>query len=162
MKLVIADFKEGIPAEVSKDYDAQELDMEFVDLHYLGPLQLKGVVEKGIDTLSFRGRLASRVERICGRCLKKIEESLERSFEFYYETKDKGEIETLDDLREVMLLDHPLTYVCKESCRGLCPHCGKNRNESPCQCEIKISNRPFGILKNMISKKRGEKDHGES
>lgn len=162
MKLKITDFKEGVPVEVSKDYDTKDLDMEFVDLHYLTPLKMKGVVERGIDTLSFRGRLASRVERTCGRCLKKIDESMNRPFDLIYETKDRLEIETLDDLRDVVMLDHPMNYVCKDSCKGLCPHCGANLNEASCNCSDALSNRPLEILKKMLSKRREEKSHGKS
>ena len=34
--------------------------------------------------------------------------------------------------REYMLLDFPLRPLCRPDCRGLCPECGVNRNETEC------------------------------
>ncbi len=31
-------------------------------------------------------------------------------------------------LREQVLLAVPLKAICREDCKGLCPHCGKNLN----------------------------------
>jgi uncharacterized protein len=37
--------------------------------------------------------------------------------------------------REDFLLSIPISAVCRPDCRGLCPKCGKNWNEGPCDCE---------------------------
>lgn len=43
------------------------------------------------------------------------------------------------DLSEVMrqgaLLEIPAHPLCQPDCRGLCPTCGNNLNEGPCECE---------------------------
>ena len=153
MKICLADYKEGIPVEVQEQYDPKALDLEFVDLHYLAPLYMEGVVEKGPDTLMFRGHLTSEVENICGRCLKHVTARVDRSFDLFYEIKDKEFVETLDDLRETMLLDHQIAFACTDSCRGLCPHCGINRNESNCNCESKMRSDAFSGLKQIWEKK---------
>ena len=36
-------------------------------------------------------------------------------------------------LREYFLLDVPLQPVCRSDCKGLCPECGNNLNESACR-----------------------------
>ena len=36
-------------------------------------------------------------------------------------------------LREYFLLDVPLQPVCRPDCKGLCPECGNNLNESTCR-----------------------------
>ena len=154
MKILLRDYKEGIPVEVKQTYDPKTLDLEFIDLHYLQPLEMTGVIEKGLDTITFQGLLKSRVEHLCGRCLKKVTARLEESFELYYEVADKEEIDTLDDLREAVLLDHPLTFVCSETCKGLCPHCGNNRNEKKCGCEPVVKNNVFADLKKILQKKK--------
>jgi uncharacterized protein len=28
----------------------------------------------------------------------------------------------------------PLTFLCKDECRGLCPRCGRSQNEAACVC----------------------------
>lgn len=43
-------------------------------------------------------------------------------------------INMLLGLREAILLSLPVMIVCKETCRGLCPVCGKDRNKEACAC----------------------------
>ena len=42
-----------------------------------------------------------------------------------------GEIDVGDEVRDEILLALPINPLCKESCRGLCPVCGGNRNQLP-------------------------------
>jgi uncharacterized protein len=35
-------------------------------------------------------------------------------------------------VREYMWLDVPIQPLCRSDCQGLCPICGKNRNETEC------------------------------
>jgi uncharacterized protein len=37
-------------------------------------------------------------------------------------------------LWEQFVLTIPMKPVCSEQCQGLCPHCGHNLNNGPCQC----------------------------
>ena len=37
-------------------------------------------------------------------------------------------------VRQALVIALPMRLLCSEECRGLCPHCGKNLNEGPCQC----------------------------
>ena len=153
MKIILADYKEGFPVSVAETYDPKKLDLEFVDLKYAAPLKMSGVIEKAHDTVTFQGKLVSKVENLCGRCLNKVPAKLEKNFELYYETAGREVIETLDDLREILILDHQLAFVCAEKCKGLCPNCGVNRNETKCRCESQTKNNVFGELKNLLKKK---------
>jgi uncharacterized protein len=62
-------------------------------------------------------------------------------------------VETNDILWEQVALELPLKVVCSESCRGVCPVCGKNRNLDACSCAAGETNSPFDILKNLKGKK---------
>lgn len=135
MKLVLRDYPEDTPIEVSQDYDPKALDLEFVDLKYSGPLHLEGQVLKSSESVHFSGVLSAPVERICGRCVLSVEGRVDEPFDLYYEIKGLEEIDTLDDLREALIVDHPVQYVCKESCKGLCSQCGANLNDKPCRCK---------------------------
>jgi uncharacterized protein len=45
--------------------------------------------------------------------------------------------ETLDldpILLEQLQLNIPMRALCRPECQGLCPVCGGNRNEAPCDC----------------------------
>ena len=34
-----------------------------------------------------------------------------------------------------LILSLPSKVLCREDCRGLCPHCGKDQNEGLCGCK---------------------------
>lgn len=162
MKIHIPHFKEGVLTPVSHQYDPKQLDVEFVDLKYSAPLCLEGTVEKGRDTLAFRGRLTSTVVQTCGRCLITVKKPIDQSFELFYEIKGVEDLETTDDLRELLIIDHPIQFLCRPDCRGLCPSCGVNFNESKCGCDGGQSSRPFLALKKIWPQAKKEKHHGTS
>ncbi len=154
MKLVLRDYSEDELISVSQDYDPKELDLEFVDLKYTDKLRLEGQVLKSSESLHFWGELNAPVERICGRCVIPVKDKIDQPFDLYYEIKGLEEIETLDDLRETLIVDHPVQYVCRQSCKGLCPQCGANLNEKACRCKIQDEiSGPLSKLGEFFKKK---------
>lgn len=110
MRIFVSDLKDGVPVSVHEEYDPKKLDLELVDLKFLDKLYMEGTVEKQFEAVSFSGRVTSRVKRICGRTLREVEEPLTVDFEYYYPAKDAEIIETLDDIREAVLMDQPMVY----------------------------------------------------
>ena len=60
-----------------------------------------------------------------------------------------NEIDLREPLREQLLLHLPEYVACREECRGLCPHCGANRNETECGCVSERLPGPWDALKNV-------------
>lgn len=162
MKIHLRDHKLGVPTAVSQEYDPKHLDLEFVDLKYSRSLSMQGTVEKGLDTLTFRGTLRSEVDHICGRCLKAVKEPVDQRFEFFYEIKGREDIETLPDIREVLILDHPISFVCRKDCSGLCPKCGIDLNESRCPCDSNLPGGLFSAVRMIRSQGKEDFQHGSS
>ena len=53
-----------------------------------------------------------------------------------------GEVVDLEPLlREQFVLAVPFAPLCTESCKGLCPQCGIDRNAGTCQCEAPVDPR---------------------
>ena len=53
----------------------------------------------------------------------------------------------LDALAEEdVVLNLPSKVLCKEDCKGLCPQCGKNLNDGPCDCKEPVDPRLAGLL----------------
>ena len=134
MKILLRRFQEGIPKAVQEVYDPKGLDLEFVDLIYKDQVALNGTVEKFRDTLTFRGHLTTGVEHTCARCLKPVPEPVDHPFNLIYDIRGKEEIDTTEDIREMLILDHPIRFLCSENCKGLCAVCGANLNEGLCTC----------------------------
>jgi uncharacterized protein len=58
----------------------------------------------------------------------------------------EGELDLVGALEDEWLLELPLSPRCADSCRGLCPVCGTNRNEAECGCAQARRESPFDVL----------------
>ena len=63
----------------------------------------------------------------------------------------KDEVELAEMLREQIILAVPMHPLCEESCQGLCPVCGQNRNVKQCGCQEARPESPFAVLKRKLS-----------
>ncbi len=52
-------------------------------------------------------------------------------------------------LWEQLLLSIPTKILCKDSCKGLCPHCGSNLNFEPCKCPKEVYDPRLEVLRNL-------------
>ena len=147
--------EEGVSSDFREELDAKQIDVEYVDLHYQVPIQVKGTAEKILNTLTFRGDIESKVERICARCLKAVEEIVEDKLNLSYDVKGVERVDLTEDIRDVLLLSHSERFLCDANCKGLCPQCGINLNEKKCQC---VKNNPntnaFSNLKDYYKNKK--------
>jgi uncharacterized protein len=92
-----------------------------------------------------QGEFTGQVPGECVRCLTEINHILNTEFSELYAfdrrstteanllLREDGNIELEPILREYMLLEVPISSVCREDCKGLCPICGENLNLSTCE-----------------------------
>lgn len=57
-------------------------------------------------------------------------------------------------LREQVILSSPMHPLCKDTCAGLCPHCGSNLNERRCACPEETPANPFQVLRNLKTEQK--------
>ena len=126
--------KEGVSERLETAYDPRELDLEFVDFHYLTKVGLTGAAEKIRQTVTFRGTLTYRIEQTCARCLEQIESAVSSPFDLSYPIEGRESIDSTDDLRDILILNHPDQFLCQKDCRGICPGCGVHLNREACHC----------------------------
>lgn len=126
-----------------------------------------------INDIRVAGDFSAKLELLCARCLEPIERLVSNQFDLLYRPlgADAGKEELsvtaaeaevsyyqgegllLEDmLREQVLLALPLKAVCREDCKGLCPHCGKNLNQDQCQCEEPHEDPRWSALKDIKEK----------
>ena len=90
------------------------------------------------SALLVTGTLRTPATLRCSRCLVAFEQPLTVSnFVFHQELHAEDFVDLTPSIREDIILELPQRALCQEECRGLCPHCGKNLNEGPCQCRPK-------------------------
>jgi uncharacterized protein len=160
MKFILSEFDEGIRVPVEGSYDAKQIEVEFPDMLYTEPILLKGEAEKSPGMLRLEGTLTTAVRRICGKCLKEMAEKLSFDVDWIFDLSGKEEIDPLENIREILIVEHPLVHLCKENCKGLCPYCGGDRNEVACNCKENGYHASPVIIKKEKSKK--ERHHGTS
>jgi uncharacterized protein len=65
---------------------------------------------------------------------------------------DNGGLALEDVLREQVLLSLPARTLCLPDCKGLCPRCGLNRNETACSCDTGPSDPRWEALADLSSR----------
>ena len=147
-------------------------DIDFSDagVQQAGPLKAEGVAELLPHTgeeVRVHGNVETMLETECDRCLGQALFPVKASFDLFYRPVDpeiaaeevaidEGEAEmgfyelpglVLEDiLREQLLLQLPMQRVCSETCKGICPVCGANRNEVVCGCDAIRGRKATGGL----------------
>jgi uncharacterized protein len=61
----------------------------------------------------------------------------------------QAEIDMTQCLWEVLLLSLPERALCREDCKGLCPICGHDKNESDCGCKEDGSDPRLAVLRDV-------------
>jgi uncharacterized protein len=113
------------------------------------PLEVRLEAQQAGPDVVVRGRLRGRFEQACRRCLEPVEVEVDEELGRLYrngedlaaeESEDVlplptgSELDLAGPVREQVLLGVPQYAYCREDCRGLCPTCGTNWNESACEC----------------------------
>jgi uncharacterized protein len=130
------------------------------------------------------GDFTTAIQLECSRCLVAfsipVSSAIEEQFEipspegFVDEEEDhdlelEEEVETLfvenkldltELIRQNLVLAAPIRPLCSEACKGLCPTCGRNRNDTQCDCDSKAESSPLAKLAEMW--KQSQDDEKES
>ena len=116
------------------------------------PLRVTGRLSSaGSGRFYWHGRLAGDMVLPCRRCLADATVHVEDETHVIFaeagsvETEDpdvyvlderSSQIDLRPAIREQWMLIVPPYAVCREECKGLCPTCGKDLNEGPCDCPV--------------------------
>jgi uncharacterized protein len=126
-------------------------------------VRLKGEVRPRSGFVTVAGNCRVEGSVACSRCLEPVQWEVDEDLSVDYRTpsatpldaelgleKDDLDVAFLEgdklDLAELaaeqILLALPMRVVCDESCAGLCPRCGANRNrDGACTCEPEVDPR---------------------
>jgi uncharacterized protein len=169
------------PIDFAETFQPGTIDLGS-DYRQLTPIESSGradLVEehhgkhKVIQDIRIKGRLATKLETSCARCLEPLAQDVARDFDLLYRPQgtDAGRDEMsvtdaeaeisyyegsgilLDDVvREQILLAVPVKVTCRPDCKGLCPHCGKNLNQETCSCAVSDEEPRWAALKEIRDK----------
>jgi uncharacterized protein len=118
-----------------------------------GPLRVTGRLSAaGAGKFYWHGRLEGDLTMPCRRCLTDATVHVQSEAHVIYAEEGSDETEdpdvyVLDErsrridlrpaVREEWMLNVPSFVECREECKGICPTCGKDLNDGPCECPVK-------------------------
>ncbi len=142
----------------------------------LAPVHIEFLAHRIANHVVLEGEFSGQLDAACSRCLARYRHALRDEFRLVLEPARErtpadpegaqalaraglclgeeleagwyqGAVIQLDGFfAEVISLALPVKPLCREDCAGLCPRCGANRNEEPCECVEAVPHSPFAVL----------------
>jgi uncharacterized protein len=115
------------------------------EITFLKPVEVAGNFVFTGEIFFLQGNIKAEYSALCCRCLKEIQSSMSISFsEEFARVEDENhpdrylyrgeQLELTQMVIELISLNTPMRHLCSEDCRGLCPVCGADRNNTDCHC----------------------------
>ncbi|MEX2262723.1 MAG: DUF177 domain-containing protein [Bryobacteraceae bacterium] len=161
-----------VPFEAT--FEPGQIDFSGAEVRQLSSLHAKGsavLLERTEGEVCLRGEFEVEMGADCDRCLRPSRFPLAAGFDLFYRPTPVGppeaeEIEIHegeaevgfyqgaglqlgDVLREQILLALPMQRICRPDCKGICPVCGLNRNESVCVCRPQLVDDRWSALRKL-------------
>lgn len=107
-----------------------------------GNITVSGEIVNLGNAFRFNARVIGHATLECGRCLKVLEHPIDFALEDDVETTEidhiAGTLDIAETLRAALIFFEPMQPLCSEDCKGLCFHCGVDRNQVECKCDQKV------------------------
>ena len=147
LRVGLAELEQG-PVETAAQLPADDPLFQGLDFALREPVVVSGqLTAAGGDSYYWRGRLETSVGASCRRCLAPLVRPVEASVDALFTEDQQNDdpsvylippksrmLDLSAAVREELILAAPEYELCREDCRGLCPRCGKDLNEGPCDC----------------------------
>ena len=138
----------------------------------LAPLEVRITANYARDDIVTLVSLFGKFSLPCSRCLAETGIAIEGDMRYLFTLRNAGgdddgavpdgeldvikldgfqaELEMSSYVWETLILNLPEGVLCKESCKGLCPVCGGDRNARDCGCAEDGSDPRLQVLKNLL------------
>lgn len=153
MKLDLSSFLSS--NDVRLDFDGNltdnDTDLNLEDLNLIYPVEYNGYIHDLTGELELCLNISYKFKTTCDRCLSPFINEKKTNYKGYnfkdtslYDRDSVDEYFKVEedsiDLSEI-IFSQIITSIggknlCSEDCKGLCPRCGKNLNEGPCNCKV--------------------------
>jgi uncharacterized protein len=138
------------PLDTAAEVPPDDPRLAELELALVEPVRVSGrIMASGPGAYYWEGRIRTQVAGQCRRCLEPAVVALDQPVRLLF-TEDQGaddpaaviipphagELDLTEAIREELILAAPEFPLCREDCRGLCPRCGKDLNQGPCDCRL--------------------------
>lgn len=165
--------EEGLDFKVQESKNAFEIDQPECAL--CQDVTVAGRLEKVLGDIYFSGQINTELSLMCSRCLERFNFPVATQVTAHFVSRgkahkespeielhpsdidieyyDENVIDLIPTVHDQILLTVPLVSLCKPTCRGLCPQCGKNWNLGDCSCHKEPTVDPrLEVLKSLKNK----------
>lgn len=163
---MILDLKSIFVNEGSTLHQNYSLNMAYLKTDgyfpFVSPVKVDIQAENRAGLVKLSLATSFNYQRPCDRCGADVTKCMSYRFEHYLVTSLSGDqnddyIETPDHTIDVdelvvtdILLELPLKHLCSDSCKGLCPKCGANLNDTDCGCNTRSIDPRLEVLKQLL------------
>ena len=159
---------------LSGETNSIAIDYEFVlareyksdDIEIVKPVKVDGAVSAYAGYMELKLHAVIDYSAECARCLEPVKDVLEIDFirsvaaEGTLQNEDNddyiiiqdGVMDIAEPLIEQISMELPSRQLCGEDCKGLCPKCGVNLNETTCGCVTKEIDPRLAVLQQYLDK----------
>lgn len=156
------------PARITLEEESSGLEIAEGGVSHAGTASVELNIVLSDNIYYCIGEAACEVKIECSRCLESYSLNLRGALDFAVREaaeNTSGDDESLDgellkpsvtgqvdisgQVCEALVLELPLKPLCVEDCRGICPHCGVNRNEEDCHCRIESEDPRWDGLRDL-------------
>lgn len=152
---------DGAVKELDLSLSLENMFFNGLDIVFTTPFKLKGMVKNIAGTLCLELNADVSFETQCARCLDTVSENMSFGInEVFSKTASENDDDVtvlesgnidLDDVVEKAFVGMlPISYLCSEDCKGLCPECGCNLNRETCSCDTGNVDPRLAVLKNFL------------
>ena len=140
-------FVGGTPITIAYEMDLSREEVPGGGFLFPEPVHVSGRIENRAGVVLLHAAVETTLHTVCDRCLAPVVRPIRVPMEHVLVTESQGDDsdellvcseQTLDMdalARANLLLALPMKELCRPDCKGICPKCGKNRNDGSCDCK---------------------------
>ncbi len=128
------------------------------DSRVSGDTEIALTATSGVDGIVVHGTVSTPWRGQCRRCLRDVSGVAVAQVDEIYQHDPRlddaveivgDQIDLAPVVREYVLLDLPEAPLCRDECAGICPACGADRNEAPCECDATVTDLRWAALEGL-------------
>ena len=163
-------FDEPLAFAFELPFSARALDRE--PLVEISPVRFDGQIARVGGGYALEGRLFYRGKLECSRCLEPYPFQEREEFSLFLCKRkpaageevalekedldacfyDEPDVPVAPIVEERIQMAVPMKPLCREDCRGLCPHCGQDLNREKCGCVAETADPRWEALRELKEK----------
>ena len=137
------------------------------------PMKVRGQITNASGYMVMQANVSLDYSASCARCLAPVCGEFTLDLEKTVATRDQledvdeyrltdyaiienGFLDMDEQLYELLEMEFPIRFLCKEDCLGLCQRCGMNLNEGSCDCKTKEIDPRLAPLAKILERMKEE------